>query len=179
MLVCSLTMSRLTILMFFLFTSAGSIVLKDEKFNFRPQNYYIQNVAEGRAARNVVAILVQRNKKSPVSADLKNGAVKSVKNFLDRNLHRDTTLMPVLVTIKEFKITETRLPDGSVSGEISVFFSFSSQLSYQNKHLVDFNKVIHYKRLIGDPPNAETKLRGGLMEGLTFFNNWMKHSPRS
>jgi len=173
-------MSRLALFLFLIFSQLVStnnkhqpISLKDERFTFIPQKFYINHEADARSNRSEVAILIQKNKKDPVAIDLKHGAVESMKNFLDHNLHRDTTLRPILVTIKEFKITETQLPDGRIRGNLKVFFSFSSQLSYQNKHLVDFNKEYYYNRQIDKPINAEAKLRGGIMDGLTYFNDWM------
>lgn len=149
------------------------IYLHDEKFTFTPHKFYIVNVADARINQNLVAILIEKGQKSPITVDLKDGAVDGIKNFLNHNLHRDTTLRPILLTIREFKITETRSPNGTVSGDVKISFSFSSQLSYQNKNLVDFHNDIHYKRLINKPVNVEAKLKGEIMDGLTYFNNWI------
>jgi hypothetical protein len=150
------------------------IILHDEPFAFIPQKFYIINVADGRANRNVTAILFEKGKNSPIQVDLKDGAVHAIKIFLDHNLHRDTSLRPILLTIKEFQLKETCLSDGMVKGNLKVVFSFSSQLSYENKHLVDFNGSINYKRQFSNPINAETYLRQGIADGLTYFNNWIK-----
>lgn len=151
------------------------ISLHDEKFTFTPHKFYIVNVADARINQNLVAILIEKGQKSPITVDLKDGAVDGIKNFLNHNLHRDTTLRPVLLTIKDFKITETRSPNGMVSGEVKVSFSFSSQLSYQNKNLVNFHNDIHYKRLMNKPINVEAKLKGEIMDGLSYFNNWINN----
>lgn len=151
------------------------ISLHDEKFTFTPHKFYIVNVADARINQNLVAVLIEKGQRSPITIDLKDGAVEGIKNFLNRNLHRDTTLRPVLLTIKEFKITEIRAPNGMVSGDLKVSFSFSSQLSYQNKNLVDFHNDIRYKRRMNTPVNVEAQLKRGIMDGLTYFNNWINN----
>lgn len=170
------------ILLFYCGISAGfiainmqndPIVLHYEKFKFIPQKFYIVNIADGRVDRSFVALMIKKHQKPSIKVDLKNGAVFALKNYLDLNLRRDTTLSPVLVTIKELKIIETDPGKGEVSGDFKIVLSFSSQLSYQNKHLVDFNKEIHYRRPIKKVDIVEADIRAGINDGITFFNNWI------
>ena len=104
---------------------SAPITLKDEKLNFTPHEFYIADVADERKDRNAVASLIENNPdKSSVikQVDLKNGAVISIRNFLNHNLYRDTTLRPVMVTLKEFKVTETNAPGGRVTGRLAVVY---------------------------------------------------------
>ena len=151
------------------------ITLHDEKFTFTPHKFYIVNVADARTNHNLVAILIEKGQKSPVTVDLKDGAVEGIKSFLDRNLHRDTALRPVLLTIREFKLTETQAAKGTVNGDLKISFSFSFQQSYQNKKLEDFDKDIHYNRAMNKPADVEGKLRSGIVDGITYFNNWINN----
>jgi hypothetical protein len=152
-----------------------AVTLHDEKFSFTPHEFYIADVADARADHNSVASLIDNKDMahSPVKVDLKEGAVVSIKNFLYRNLHRDTALRPVMLTIKEFKITETTLPGGRVSGHLAVAFSFALQLSYGTVHLVDYNGGIRYNRPDSQPADIETILRHGIEDGLSYFNTWI------
>src|SRR3954471_8651134 len=84
--------------------SDDTIVLRDEKIDFTPKEFYIADVADGRKSRSSVASLISINPdhSSVVKqADLKDGAAVSIKNFIARNLHRDNSLRPVVLTIKE------------------------------------------------------------------------------
>jgi hypothetical protein len=156
--------------------SDDTIVLRDEKFDFTPREFYISDVADERKERSSVASLININpdhSSTTKQADLKDGAVVSVKNFISHNLHRDTSLRPVMLTLKEFKITETKLADGSVSGHLAVVFSFALQLSYYTVHLVDFTGGIRYSRSGNQPVDAEAILRHGIEGVISDFNKWI------
>jgi hypothetical protein len=156
--------------------SDGPITLHDEKLNFIPHEFYIADVADEREDRNTVASLLENNpdhSSAVKQIDLKGGAVISIKNFLDRNLHRDTTLRPVMTTLKEFKITETGAPAGRVTGHLAIVVSFSMQLSYNTVHLVDYTSGAHYDRPDSQPADAEAILRHGIEGALSYFNTWM------
>src|ERR1700744_2330932 len=121
--------------------SDNPITLRDEKLNFTPHEFYIADVADERKGRNIVASLIESNPDHSTSikqVDLKDGAIVSVRNFLNHNLHRDTSLRPVMITLKEFKLTEMNATGGRVTGRLAVVISFSLQKSYYTVHLVDY-----------------------------------------
>jgi hypothetical protein len=158
-----------------------TVTLHDEKLSFTPHEFYIADVADGRTDRNLVASLIDNKDMahSPIKVDLKEGAVVSIKNFLYHNLHRDTALRPVMLTIKEFKLTETTLPGGRVSGHLAVAFSFALQFSYGTVHLVDYTGGIRYNRPDSQPADIETILRHGIEDGLSYFNTWVDSHANS
>ncbi len=154
----------------------GTIVLRDEKINFTPKEFYIADVADERKDRGTVASLMTiKPDHSAVTQnlDLKGGAVASIKQFISRNLHRDTNLRPVMITLKEFKVTETKLPNGQVSGRLGIVFSFSLQASYRTIHLVDYTGGIRYTRQENSQVDIEAILRQGIEGTLGFFNTWI------
>ncbi|WP_426671014.1 hypothetical protein ACPPVU_07235 [Mucilaginibacter sp. McL0603] len=156
--------------------SDGPITLHDEKLNFIPHEFYIADVADERKDRNTVASLIENNpdhSSAMKQVDLKDGAVVAISGFLNRNLHRDTTLHPVMITLKEFKITETSAPGGRVSGRLAVVFSFSLQLSYNTVHLIDYTSGIRYDRPDSQQADAEAILRHGIEGAMSFFNTWI------
>ncbi len=111
----------------------GPITLHDEKLNFIPHEFYIADVADERKDRNTVASLIEHNpdhSSAVKQVDLKDGATASIGGFVNRNLHRDTALRPVMITLKEFKITETNAPGGRVSRPFGcACFPFHCRLS--------------------------------------------------
>ncbi|MDB5025494.1 MAG: hypothetical protein JWP78_3249 [Mucilaginibacter sp.] len=161
----------------------GPITLGDEKLNFTPREFYIAEVADERSDRNSVALLIDHKDvpHSPVKVDLKGGVASAVKNFVYRNLRRDTAMRPVMVSIKEFKLTETNLPGGRVGGHLAVVFSFALQLSYRSVHLVDYRGGIRYNRPDSQAADAEAILRHGIEDALSYFNTWINsqagHNP--
>lgn len=159
-------------------TQNNSLTIRDEKFAFVPKKFYIGDVADKRAKPNVTALIILKDKTSPIPADFKHGAVDAIKSFLANNLHRDTTLTPILLIINEFKITETQSPQGEVAGDLKINFSFSSQLSYKNKHLVDYISDNHYHRAINDRGDVNLKLRQGIVAAVYYFHNWINHQKK-
>lgn len=162
--------------------SDRTIILRDEKINFSPKEFYIADVTDDRKDRGPVASLVNINPDHSVSikqADLKDGAAAAIKNYIARNLHRDTALRPIVLALKEFKLTETRLPNGRVSGRLSVVFSFALQLKYYTVHLVDFTGGIRYDRPENQPRDSEGILRRGIEGVLSDFNNWINSNAET
>ncbi|MBS1519807.1 MAG: hypothetical protein JST50_02330 [Bacteroidetes bacterium] len=160
----------------------GTIVLRDEKINFTPREFYIADVADERKDRGPVADLIITKPDHSIAfkkLDLKDGPVKSIRQFIIRNLHRDTSLRPVVVTLKEFKITETKQPNGQISGRLGIVFSFSLQASYRSIHLVDYTGGIRYVRQENIPVDAEAILRQGIEGTLDFFNTWINSNSET
>jgi hypothetical protein len=160
----------------------GTIVLRDEKINFTPKEFYVAGVADERRDRSSVAILLVINPNHSVTAqkiDLKDGAATSIKQFIAHNLHRDISLRPVTITLKEFKITETKLPDGQISGRLGIVFEFSLQASYRTIHLVDYTGGIRYTRQENGQVDIEAILRQGIEGMLDFFNTWINSNTET
>ena len=162
--------------------SDGSIILHNEKINFIPHEFYIADIADERNDRSAVASLIENNLDHSQVAkrvDLKDGAIVSIKNFISQNLHRDTLLRPVIVTLKEFKLNESNLPDGRISGRLDIIFSFALQKSYGTVHLVDYTGGTRYERPGNQPADAEAILRQGIERALSYFNTWINNNVGS
>ena len=105
-----------------------TIILRDEKLSFTPKEFYVAGVIDGRPNHGPVASLLTAN--TTVPTDLQGGAAAGIKQFVDHNLHRDTKLRPVIITIKDFKLTESAAQGGRVNGHLTLDFSFKLQRNY-------------------------------------------------
>lgn len=162
--------------------SDDTIILPDEKINFTPREFYISDVADDRQDRGPVASLITtgpNHSYTTKTADMKDGAVAGIKNYLARNLHRDLSLRAVVLTIKEFKLTETRAKDGAISARLAVVFSFALQLKYYTVHLVDFTGGIRYNRQDNQAVDLGGILKLGIDGVLSDFNNWINSNAGS
>ncbi|HEY9004117.1 MAG TPA: hypothetical protein VIM89_22350 [Mucilaginibacter sp.] len=160
----------------------GPIILRDEKINFTPKEFYIAEVADERKDRSSVADLIITKPDHSITSqklDLKDGATTSIKQFIAKNLHRDANLRPVIITLKEFKVTETKLSNGQISGRLGVFFAFSLQAGYRTIHLVDYTGGIRYIRQANSPVDIEVILRQGIEGTLDFFNTWINSNAET
>src|SRR6187402_3351998 len=109
------------------FKATDPITLLDEAVSFKPTQYYIAGVTDERVDKNSVAQLIIKlpeNKTTTQSVDLQGGVAAALSRFIEHNVPKDKSLSPVTISIKEFKLTETALPDGGVDGKIKLQLSF-------------------------------------------------------
>ena len=155
---------------------AAPFILHDEKMPYTVHEFYIADVLDKRTDRTLVASLITINQAHlPLTqpVNLQGGAAAAIKQFIDRNLHRDTKLRPVIITMKTFKLTESASPGGRVNGHLAVVFSFELQKGDRAVHLTDYTGGIRYDRPDKQTDAAEPVLRQGIQEAILYFNQWM------
>ncbi|MDB5111588.1 MAG: hypothetical protein JWR67_2702, partial [Mucilaginibacter sp.] len=155
----------------------GPIVLSDEPMPFKPGEYYIAGVTDERVDKNTIAQIViheQANKPLIQATDLQGGAAVAIGRFIEHNLSKDQSLRPVIIKLKEFKLTEANMSNGSVDGHIRLFLSFGLQKDYGVEHLVDYHGGLHYTRYGNNTTSIEPHVRSILKNSLVYFNDWMK-----
>ncbi len=162
------------------FKSADPIILVDEPILFKPNNYYIAAVTDNRPNKSAIAqVLVKapENKMTSQSINIEGGVEVAVTRFIDRNLAKDRSLRPVNITIKEFYLVETALPNGNIDGRIKLHLSFGFEKDYGTEHLVDYDGGLNYVRN-GNNYIAvvEPCIRKALKIGLVYFNDWVKNN---
>lgn len=154
----------------------GTIVLRDEKLSFTPKEFYIAGVVDDRREhRPIASLLVMNPGHAPVNepADLPGGAALGIKQFLDRNLRRDTSLRPVTITIKELKLTESAAAGGRIAGHLVMDISFELNVNDTTVHLMNYKGGIRYDRPQQQADAAEPAIRHGISEALSAFNKWI------
>ncbi|HZX59356.1 MAG TPA: DUF922 domain-containing protein [Mucilaginibacter sp.] len=156
--------------------TGAPIILHDEKLNFLPHEFYITDVIDERADKSTVASLVYKDEANAYVTrpiDLKDGAALAIKQFMGHNLNQNSSLRPVIISIKSFKLEETRSPGGRINGHLNVDFSFGLQKDYGVLQLVDYKGGTRYTRSDGQTDMAEPILRQGIEEALSWFNKWI------
>lgn len=158
------------------FTLKDEIVLNDDPLKITPAGFYIAAVSDDRASNEAIAMLAvaAANKKPEIhQADLQGGLAKGIDRFISRNLKRDTTARAINISIKDFKLTETILPNGGVDGRIQLSLSFGQPKDYGVQQLVLYRGGLHYVRPLANTGLIEAQLRGAIKSSLVYFNNWM------
>ena len=158
----------------------GGIILHDEQIGITPKEFYIADVRDERDNRTAIAWLLQQGNNSatkiaaaPVDFD---GGFASIKQFMIKSLPRNTTLRPVVISIKKFVAKETANTDGSTDGRVVLQLSFSLKNSDAENEFValgDYNGTATYKRAAAPPQDIEPILRQTLAHGITYVNGWM------
>jgi hypothetical protein len=159
------------------FSIQGTIALQDEKIAFKPTGFYVAAIEDGRVGKNAIAQLLSKTslgKMSVQATDLQGGLVSAIDKFIDRNLSRDQSQRPVVINIKELKITENQLDANRASGNVKLGLTFGLQKEYGTESLVNYQGGFTYTRLTDNVADVEIHLRKTLINSLVFFNNWMK-----
>jgi hypothetical protein len=154
-----------------------AIVLQNEPLPFKPTGYYIAEIKDNRPQKTAIAqILVKgaANKPNVQTVDLQGGAPTAIRKFVRSNLPKDERLLPVVIDISQMKLIETALPNNRVDGQIKFNLNFGIQKEYGTEALVTYQGGMHYIRSADNLNDIEPQLRKTLVNGLTFFNNWMK-----
>lgn len=160
----------------------GSIVLRDEKLNFTPKEFYIAEIADDRADKSPIASLLYKDEAhgyAPRTFDLKNGPAIAIKLFINNNLPRNTSLRAVIISIKSLKLTETSQSPGRVNGHLSIDLDFGLQKNYGSLHLTAYNAGIRYTRSDGSADMAEPTIRQGIEQALAWFNKWINDNAET
>ena len=158
------------------FVIHNDIVLLDEPLPFKPNGFYIDTVIDERHEQGSVAIIavVEKNLKPVLKkANLQGGAATAIVGFIARNLSANKSELPVSIAIRDIRLTETVLPNGSIEGKVALSLSFSQLKNYGTQELVNYNGSSRYVRRLGDDKFVEARLRGIITSGLVYFNSWM------
>lgn len=158
------------------YTLKNDIVLSNDPLQITPEGFYIDQITDDRVEKGAIATLVVgiRNGKPEIQeADLRGGVANGVSRFINRNLKKDTSQRAVHISIKDFKLTETVLPNGGIDGRVQLSLSFGQPKDYGIQQLVEYRGWLHYTRLQANNQVIEAHLRSVIKSGLVYFNNWM------
>ncbi|MBS1530011.1 MAG: hypothetical protein JSU01_06870 [Bacteroidetes bacterium] len=154
----------------------GQIVLRDAKLNFTPHEFYVADVTDDRPNKSPAASLIFKDEAHGYvtrAGDLKDGVPIAIRHFIGNNLQQDTSLRPVIISIKALKLTETSQPGGRIGGHLAIDLAFGLQKNYGSLALTEYTAGIRYARSDAVANMAEPTIRQGIEQGLIWFNKWM------
>lgn len=158
-----------------------AIVLKPATTFITPKDFYIAGVVDDRRDRKAVAYLVPFTS-TPVKpstaqpVDLQGGGLPALRQFMQQSMHRNTGLRPVIVRIKECKLTETVGTGGRVDGQLIVNLAYDIQNEGKTVRSVDYKGGARYSRLANQFTVIEPTLRQSLTDALKYINTWMERN---
>ncbi len=156
------------------------INLKPQRPNVRPSGYFIIEVADNRPTTANIGKIWARPE--PLTATMPGGAARAFENFLGRyfNPAQTDTLTPVILVIRELKVTESLTPANRVNGEIKMSLGFETYRDGKRVLLTSANAASTYTRA-GVPPETlvENMLYKLLENQLKGFNDWFQKSAKN
>jgi hypothetical protein len=153
---------------------AGPIVLRADKPAFTPREFYFSQVTDERADRSAVAYLVEPARPATLQAvDLQGGALAGIRQFIRQAVPTDKSLRPVLVRLKECRVTEKAAAGGRVEGQVTVAMVFDIQVQGKTVLSLPYKGGARYSRLPSQVSVVEPTLRQSLTDALSYLNTWM------
>lgn len=159
----------------------GQIVLADSPVTIKPAEFYIAEVNDERDKTGPVATLILKDKNKIVTevTDLKGGPSAAISAYLMRNLRKNTALRAAVLGIRDMKLKETALPDGSIEGNIRMYISFGLKKDYGVAPLTASLFAVRYVRSAENTLQPEGYIRGVIIKGLAYFDRWTKANAAS
>jgi hypothetical protein len=163
---------------------ADDLVLRAEKPLLTPKEFYIAGVVDERADKKAVAYLVPVPTAggSPAAArpvDLQGGGLAAVRQFIGQSLPQNTKLRPVIVRLKELKVTEKPGAAGRVAGTVAVVMAFELQREEETVPLLEYKGGARYERPASKNEVTAPALRQSLEEALRYLNTWMDREAKT
>ncbi len=155
------------------------IALRAALLPFTPREYYIADLVDEREDRTAVAYLLPTNSQPAYAVDLQGGALIAIREFIQQSLSRNTALRPIIIRLKECRITESPAATGGVDGRVALGMAFDFQREGELVHLVDYQGGARYNRPTGQLTAVEPALRQSLATALRYLNTWMDRQASS
>lgn len=168
------------------FQKLDQIVLQPQALPIVPKEFYIAKVVDDRAEKSAVAwifpLVALKQKPALQAVDFKGGSLNAMQDFIFQSLPRDKKLRPILVHVKECKVTEAASAPGRIEGKVAVSLAFDLMNEVDNIHLTDYRLDTKYIRPDNQPVNiVGPALRESFSSALKYFNSWMDsqadHNP--
>jgi len=162
--------------------ASGQIVLENVPVGVKPVEFHISAVNDERTNKEPIARLLvtsQANKMVSKQAELQGGPATAINRYLNRNLPKNESLTAVVMGIEDLNIRETALPNGNISGKVTLKASFGLPKNYGVAPLVTTQYAVNYVRSPNITPQIEGYLRSILKSSLVYFNNWMNSNANT
>jgi len=158
-----------------------AIVLKPITTPITPKEFFVAGVVDERRDRKAVTYLIPPTstpaKPGPAQpVDLEGGGLPAIRQFILQGMRRNMKLRPVVVRVKEFKLTETANASGWVDGQASVVLTFDIQNEGKTMRSVDYKGGARYRRHPNQFTVIEPTLRQSLTDALKYLNGWMEQN---
>lgn len=154
------------------------LILSPEKVNFSP-SFSIINVTDARPQReNIGQAFISAAQKESINFKL--GTETAIKKFLTQSLPSKETTLVLRYRILDLKITESKLPNGNISGQVQLKVAFDRIGKKDTLLLTETTTSTSFLRSDIQMPNAkyESILASLFIKSLEYFDKWLTLNGR-
>jgi hypothetical protein len=153
-------------------TPTRTLTLQPEPQVGRVRGFTIQTVLDDRPQRGTVGTLAEGTPLRPVPVQLTGGTAGAVQNWLRRSLPAaGTGAVPIVLRIREFRLTETVGTGGRITGRARLAVVFAT--GRDTLELTEYAIQSEYARSVGNAAIPEQTLRTLLSKAILYFNGWL------
>lgn len=153
------------------------IELHPQALSIVPKEFYFAQMEDNRPEQKAIAWIypVTNFPKTPTlqAVDLKGGGLAAIQNFMLQSFPQNKKLRPVLIGLKECKITESIQVPGRIEGKVALALTFSLIGEDVNVYLTDYRINTKYTRSTNQANFAEVMLSNSLNAAIKFFDYWI------
>ncbi|MGI4729798.1 MAG: hypothetical protein ACRYGB_14580 [Janthinobacterium lividum] len=162
------------------------IVLHPQLLPFVPKEFFVAEVLDNRNDKSAVGWVYSpaaiKLKPTLQIINFKGGGTAAMQDFILQSLLRNKTLRPIVIRIKECKITETIAAASRVEGNVALSVTFELQNETGNIYLTDYSLDTKYNRPENQLNIWAPALQESFISALKYFNTWMDqqadHNPK-
>ncbi len=159
--------------LFFESYSQKQVSLNAEKMKFSSA-FRIDNVKDERPIKeNIGTIFISANDKEPIA--LKGGTVAAVKKMLSQSIPVNNASISVSYNILDLKISESKLPNGNISGQMSLRVAFERLGKKDTVFLTETTTSTSFLRSDAQMPAGkyETILTSLFTKSVEYLDKWL------
>lgn len=169
----------LLIAIFFQFISQSSaqrydriISIGSSAVKLKSSNFYIASIIDERTYKRRIGFVFNENKEE-IELDIAGGVVKASTDFLLRFTQKNTNSYPIVVKIKELKVTEKIADKKLINGQSNVSLDFYYLRDSSLIHLTTFQSKITFTRSFGEVNHYDYLIGRLFDKGIIYFDKWM------
>jgi len=146
-------------------------------------DFYISKVVDDRIGQPLIASLYLSKpglKPAIYHKDLQGGGFEAIRNFILNGVANNPSARPIVIHLKECKITESLTGENRVSGSMKLEFQFKLEKEWGEVSLTQYSASVKFVRAINDLSILEPSFRKMLTNSLIYFDTWInKESPHN
>ena len=145
----------------------------EEKLSFKtPTRFFIKDVVDERTDTNNIGYVDVGIFNSKVPAQIVDGLAGGIKRIIDRDVIKDTSLLPVIVVIRKFQVSEAR----DISHEyayLDSWFEFVTFIGQQKIVLADYNTTSRSGSQLDVTHSHPILITNAVSKSLSDFDGWL------
>ncbi|MEA5139544.1 hypothetical protein [Arcicella rigui] len=149
-----------------------SVSIGSSNLKLKNSNFYIAHILDERTFKRRIGFVFNENKEE-IELDVVGGLVKSSTDYLSNFSRKSTNAYPIVLKIKELKVSEKMVNNKLINGESNINLDFYYLRDTSLVHLTAFQSKITFTRSFGEVNHYDYLIGRLLEKAVIYFDKWM------